>query len=99
MDKELKDKWVEALRSGRYQQQRDAVLHNEHGYCCLGVLHHVVTGEEPKRYWGESLSDCQRPKVVEQIDSEAGHISVLTDMNDRKGKSFAEIADWIEANL
>lgn len=29
-------KWVEALRSGKYKQTTEA-LHDENGYCCLGV--------------------------------------------------------------
>lgn len=28
--------WVAALRSGKYKQAQ-GVLHNYHGYCCLGV--------------------------------------------------------------
>ena len=37
MDPELKQKWLKALRSGRYKQVK-GTLHNENGYCCLGVL-------------------------------------------------------------
>lgn len=33
---EFKTKWVEALRSGEYQQTKE-YLHSEGGYCCLGV--------------------------------------------------------------
>lgn len=39
MDKPTKkqiEKWVAALRSGKYQQTKDQ-LQNEYGYCCLGV--------------------------------------------------------------
>lgn len=28
--------WLEALRSGEYEQTKRR-LHNQHGYCCLGV--------------------------------------------------------------
>lgn len=37
MDKKLKAKWVKALRSGRYDQTTGS-LHDDVGYCCLGVL-------------------------------------------------------------
>lgn len=37
MKKEWADKWVEALRSGRYKQSMRE-LRNVRGYCCLGVL-------------------------------------------------------------
>ncbi len=33
----VKQKWVEALRSGKYKQGR-SVLRSESGFCCLGVL-------------------------------------------------------------
>ena len=37
MDSSLKQKWVRALRSGKYEQATGA-LRNEDGFCCLGVL-------------------------------------------------------------
>jgi hypothetical protein len=39
---ELKDKWVKALRSGKYKQGR-GILYNpeEKSFCCLGVLEHI----------------------------------------------------------
>ncbi len=37
MKKEIAEKWVEALRSGRYKQTKKR-LHKDDGYCCLGVL-------------------------------------------------------------
>lgn len=40
MKKEIADKWVEALRSGKYKQTREGVLRtkDKKEYCCLGVL-------------------------------------------------------------
>jgi hypothetical protein len=37
MNPEVKAQWVEALRSGEYEQARGR-LRNGDGYCCLGVL-------------------------------------------------------------
>lgn len=37
MDPEIKAKWVEALRSGEYEQTTE-ILHSKKGFCCLGVL-------------------------------------------------------------
>ena len=37
MIEEIKAKWVEALRSGKYTQARHA-LKGDRGFCCLGVL-------------------------------------------------------------
>ena len=41
MDKKLKAKWVKALRSGKYEQGRYMLRHNNE-YCCLGVLCRVA---------------------------------------------------------
>jgi hypothetical protein len=43
MKKRIKDKWVNALRSGEYKQGRNALMKmgddgKPAGYCCLGVL-------------------------------------------------------------
>jgi hypothetical protein len=37
MKKEIKAKWLKALRSGRYKQC-EGYLHTGKGYCCLGIL-------------------------------------------------------------
>ena len=41
MQKELKEKWVEALRSGSYNQCA-GLLRSVDGFCCLGVLADVA---------------------------------------------------------
>lgn len=38
MDPEKKRLWVEALRSGDYQQGKEALRSRDDNYCCLGVL-------------------------------------------------------------
>ena len=37
MNPEIKQKWVDALRSGKYDQGSEK-LRSHQGYCCLGVL-------------------------------------------------------------
>jgi hypothetical protein len=37
MKKEIADKWIEALESGKYKQTKGA-LKDSKGHCCLGVL-------------------------------------------------------------
>ena len=51
MHKEIADKWVEALRSGEYEQTQHA-LHDGVGFCCLGVLCDLFPG----RQWLESTT-------------------------------------------
>lgn len=38
MDKDIKEKWLVALRSGEYEQGNCALRTNANKYCCLGVL-------------------------------------------------------------
>ena len=45
MKQEIKEKWVAALRSGEYKQTK-GYLHNEEGYCCLGVLANLWAKEK-----------------------------------------------------
>lgn len=45
MNKRIKKKWLKALRSGEYTQTR-GVLHNDNGFCCLGVLCDIYAKEK-----------------------------------------------------
>lgn len=38
MNKDIKQKWVDALRSGQYKQGYGTLKNGEEEYCCLGVL-------------------------------------------------------------
>ena len=108
--KEWRRKWVEALRSGKYKQTT-GTLRDRDGFCCLGVLCDISkTGEWVKDDGGwryEGYTDVL-PKPVQQLvglRAQNGNISRstepelegLSEMNDADGKSFAEIADVIEA--
>jgi hypothetical protein len=44
MDPDIKAKWLEALRSGKYQQAREK-LYDRGSYCCLGVLCRAIGAE------------------------------------------------------
>ena len=44
MDANIKQKWLDALRSGKYAQAQER-LHTEDGFCCLGVLCEVYIKE------------------------------------------------------
>lgn len=103
MDPEIKAKWIAALRSGKYPQT-SMMLRGRGGFCCLGVLCDVVmpTG------WHESTHQTEwthignfstvDDEIKEEIDLTEASEAVLMDMNDA-GKSFAEIALYIEKNL
>jgi hypothetical protein len=123
MNKEIKDEWVNALRSGEYKQGKN-YLRTDNGegdrYCCLGVLgnecldgkwepYRIESDDNESRFiWiysylchggsereARMLPECLTSdldiKVVDWMD-------ILSDMNDN-GKTFDDIADWIEENL
>lgn len=95
MDPELKAKWVAALRSGDYRQCR-RVLHNGHGYCCLGVLSRLMGHPERElRGVASNGPDDVRFAVDRDTQTVCGE---LADMNDG-GVTFPEIAAYIEAHL
>lgn len=92
MDPKVKARWVEALRSGKYGQGVGMLRDKDGHYCCLGVLCEV-TG------WEYEPVDA----FPDDHDTDAAGVSgeatgVLARMND-SGKRFADIADYIEANL
>ena len=65
MDETVKHKWLDALRSGDYEQSRYA-LRRANGpdrFCCLGVLCDLYQDTTGKGEWQESSiedSDCYR---------------------------------------
>lgn len=97
MDTDLKTKWLAALRSGDFEQGKN-FLHNpkENTYCCLGVLLTVkgVPLTEIDFRCTTNISEW----LPDAIDPH--QCSILGDvMNDDGGKSFTDIADYIEENL
>jgi hypothetical protein len=103
MDKEWKEKWVAALRSGEYKQIQ-GFLHTEGGFCCLGVLTDIV---DPQ--WQESSLNVLRdsesgsigtlPSRIRRITNLGDtYVDELTEMND-SGHTFEKIATYVEENL
>lgn len=102
LPKDFKDKWVTALRSGKYKQT-DAVIHNSltDSYCCLGVACRIAYPERDLREYSvitEGEFDLV-PVVIQGQSIDNIVVRHLTSMNDTEKKTFAEIADWIEGNL
>jgi hypothetical protein len=108
MNPEIKKKWVEALRSGKYKQGIGRLKGNDE-FCCLGVLCDISglsNWDAENRYLGDnSLLPMQ---VVEWagLDSynprcpapNSSGTLPLSAFNDHR-YSFIEIADLIERNL
>lgn len=96
MDKETKEKWTEALRSGKYKQGRRWLRNRDDEFCCLGVLADIVDscGWSDGNFWNGAYF-AALPHSILLRDTQLK----LMSMNDDEGKSFGEIADYIEENL
>jgi hypothetical protein len=106
MKKEVAYKWIEALRSGKYEQGKNR-LRKEDKFCCLGVLCDISEQgtwkhKIKKRYVveKEGASFTLSSKILDwaglnfyngQFDPS---IPALSELNDN-GKTFEEIADII----
>ena len=104
MDPEVKAAWIEDLRSGKYKQTKYALQDSEGGYCCLGVLNSITLPRLGKKSCpvtesGYEFDEFVGEDVIENLLGFNAFARIqLADLND-KGKSFSEIAVWIEKNL
>ena len=94
----MKNKWLEGLRSGKFEQGQYQ-LKIGHRYCCLGVfaeVNNIPLSEDGKEMMSDEEYDGYNPlrKFLED-----DKISRLYNMNDSEGCSFNQIADYIEQNL
>ena len=105
---ELKKKWVKALRSGEYDQGREALCSISRSgaqYCCLGVLYEVEHGENAWEMKPEycNVNDgelCAEGNSQVYGDRYIGSsVVVQLSRNNDTGKSFDDLADWIDENL
>lgn len=114
MNQDIKKRWVEALRSGKYQQGRGQ-LRADGRWCCLGVLGDIAVADGLATWLdngdGEfSLCDADSCDMgvcmpTQKVDEWAGldgeykcGKTSLLHLNDN-GTPFSEIADLIEAHL
>lgn len=101
MKPEWKAKWVEALRSGRYEQV-DGNLRAGQSYCVIGVLCDVVDPDG----WEFGGGKYRHHGHYTRLSDEVAEISGLSledaympsKLNDT-GMDFEGIAYWIEWNL
>lgn len=105
----IKQRWIEALRSGDYAQGRQLLRDNVEGvdrYCCLGVLCDLAAQDGRGTWTGtgifvDDLGNAAVSMPTGQITEWAGvdgNAHQLANMND-EGGSFEKIANWIEMYL
>jgi len=110
MKKDIKDKWIKALRSGNYEQGKSSLRSLDNKFCCLGVLCDIIDNKKWETFEKTNSAKASYPytyngysgilsyKMTTELKMKDDEQQKLIDMNDT-GKSFAEIADWIEGNL
>ena len=106
MDQTIKNKWVEALRSGTYKQAKNR-LRTSKGFCCLGVLCDVVDSTKwaegnpffAPHYFYNGWSGLlpQDIQAAAKLDKEDAQI--LMDANDVEDWTFDDIATYIDIML
>lgn len=96
MKKELRDAWTAALRSGEYKQGKYALFPQRASYCCLGVLS-VVADLDFGAIFAPNGKTYRYPSPEEGLSD--GDSNTLQNLNDVKGYTFPQIADWIEQNI
>ena len=103
---------VEALRSDEFSQARES-LHEDGGYCCLGVATEVALrngctlgGESPWDHFQQDMHPTvaawygleRNPKLVARLRTGQVVRHSATVWNDDLGADFHDIADAFEAN-
>lgn len=112
MKLEAKQKWIEALRSGKYRQTRRTLLGHVldkedkpileygevvKGQCCLGVLLSCHGIDIDEDVGVGGYIDNAFAINTFALQSETQR--KLAKLNDLEEQNFSQIADWIEQNL
>jgi hypothetical protein len=108
MNKELKQKWIDALCSGDYPQTQSELC-NSGGYCCLGVLCDIVdntkwsTSDDQVISYDFGYGKCNEFPTYTWLDQVVYlphyQAQVLATLNDEKDYDFHDIAQWITDNV
>lgn len=108
LGRRFKSLWLKALRDKRYKQGRGTLKDMEGKFCCLGVALHLKSSHRwgkkadgksdvPGFGWG-GFESCAVNELSPVLGIPKTQLDTLAGMNDA-GKSFEEIADWIEERV
>lgn len=105
MDATLKNKWIEALRSGEYKQGKGFLRKatpNGDCYCVMGVFCDIFDNtkwhKEPgiNEYFHKGRSGNPDDFMLNTAGIDNSTKWYLMNMNDNIGYTFEKIANWIE---
>jgi uncharacterized protein YqkB len=110
LPKKVKDKWVKALRSGKYRQGSESLKVEPHSsksgrteYCCLGVACELGLTKPPGNIPIEEACYVQKsflPTKIQHFLAIFNDGRLTLDYNPNHEKwGFKKIATWIDHNL
>jgi hypothetical protein len=67
MNPQVKEKWIDALRSGKYEQGSEK-LRGADGYCCLGVLCDLYSQEKNQEWDFRGYSENSEEESPDTMD-------------------------------
>lgn len=107
MKDDIKQEWLNALRSGKYKQGYD-VLVGPTQHCCLGVLCETQGISKVDNVFQFEIGEEDEPNIyigslpyslLDKFGLTKDQQNHLIKMNDDDGRTFDQIADWIDENL
>jgi hypothetical protein len=96
----IKTNWLNALRSGEYQQGEGSLQPTYDTFCCIGVFciaNNIKIHPSGNDMVDENGESCGYKNLNDLVGIST--TNQLWEMNDVKKFSFNQIADWIEENL
>jgi hypothetical protein len=76
MDPDIKDEWLDRLRSGDYEQTTGQLRNNDNGRCCLGVLCDIYAEQNDDGEWDDETfvtsSDADKKILPSSVVNWAG---------------------------
>lgn len=108
MDKTAKEQWIDALRSGEYEQGYFRLRGEDNTYCVLGVLCDVLGDRwqlqhRVARYDYEYKGHVSGTSIPRSLGDKIGlspfTTNALAEYNDTRKWPFDVLANWIEQNV
>ena len=98
--KEMRKRWVEALRSGKYKQARKVLRSSEDFFCCLGVACDIADASvwhqrKDFTYWYRESRLSLLKETRDLFGLTIDQTDYLAEQNDL-GATFEDIANTIE---
>ena len=100
----IKTRWLEALRSGTYEQGQGCLRSQRETYCPLGILCDII---DQKKWVAIARSyyehDGRTGRPSKETLTEAGlsldDVALIVQLSDRSKWTFEQVARWIEEKL